>query len=287
MLCSFVWGSTWFAITWQLGDVDPLWSICYRFMLASGFTGLICCFRRKLECYNLVQHLRLMAQGSCLCGLSYWLVYLSEMYITSALSALISTTVLYMNVIFGRVLFGNAIRVPVVIGGIMGSVGIGMIFLPELIGSKHPDFIRGAVMAFAGCVFFSLGSLACERNEKDGMGLLPVAMYSMFYGGLLVALIAVFQGISPTFEPSTKYIVSLLYLACFGSVIAMTSYMALIRRIGADRTAYVDIVFPVIALLISTLFEGYQWTLAGMAGVPVILLGNLIAIDVFSRTKAF
>ena len=278
MLCSFIWGSTWYAITWQLGSVNPLWSICYRFLLAAFFTVLLSLIRKNFERYSIQQHLRLMLQGFSLCGISYWLVYLSEQHITSALSALISTSVLYMNVIFGHIWFGNAIRQQVVTGGLLGSVGIVIIFLPELQGVVDSSTLQGFGLAFSSCVFFSLGSLACEQNKRDDMGLLPCAAYSMMYGSFLMAVIALMMGISPAFVWSAGYISSLFYLAIFGSVIAMVSYMALIRTIGADRSAYVDIVFPVIALLISALFEGYVWTLSAVAGVLMILLGNYVAM---------
>lgn len=278
MLCSFVWGSTWYAITWQLGSVDPLWSISYRFLLAAIFTAALSLARKNFEYYSLPQHFWLMLQGWSLCGLSYWLIYMSEMHITSALSALISTTVLYFNVFLGRIFFGNAIRRQVVIGGLLGSVGIAAIFVPQIQGALDSSVWKGICLAFSGCIFFSLGSLACERNEREGMGLLPAATYSMFYGSVLVAVIALAMGIKPSFSWSPGYIGSLLYLAVFGSVVAMVSYMALIRVIGADRSGYVDVVFPVIALMISTLFEGYVWTLGAMAGVLIILLGNYVAM---------
>ena len=278
MLCSFAWGSTWYAITWQLSSVDPLWSICYRFLLAAFFSGLLSLIRKNFEKYSFHQHCWLMLQGSCLCGLSYWLIYLSEMHITSALSAVISSTILYMNVVFGRILFGNIIRIQVVIGGLIGSGGIAAIFLPQIEWTMGAPVWKGIALAFSGCIFFSLGSLASQRNERYGMGLLPAATYAMFYGGLVVAVIALIMGIKPSFSWSVGYISSLLYLAIVGSVIAMVTYMSLIRTIGADRSGYVDIVLPVIALLISTLFEGYVWTPGAMAGVLMIMLGNYVAM---------
>ncbi|WP_172806864.1 DMT family transporter [Endozoicomonas arenosclerae] len=278
IVCSFVWGSTWYAITLQLGVVDPLWSVCYRFLLAAFLTALISLILGKFERYSTQQHLRLMLQGACLCGIYYWLIYLSEHHITSALSALISTSELYMMVIFGRIWFGNPVRQQVIAGGLLGSAGVMLIFLPELQGVVGSSTLNGMGLAFSGCVFFSLGSLICEKNERDGMGLLSSAAYTMLYGSLLVAALALVLGISPDFVWSAQYIGSLVYLSIFGSVVAMVSYMALIRAIGADRAAYVDIVYPVIALMISTLFEGYVWAFSAVAGVLMIMFGNYIAM---------
>ena len=287
MLCSFVWGSTWFAITMQLGEVDPLWSIAYRFLLAASLVALVCHLKKQFVRYTFRQHLRLIMQGACLCGFSYWLVYLSELYITSALSALTCTSVLYLNVIIGRVWLGNPVRMSVLIGGILGTLGILMIFMPDVGVDDDGSTLKGLTLAFSSCILFSIGSVACEHNEREGLGLLPVVTYNMFYGGLMVCLIAVLKGTPPAWVWSTEYIGSLLYLVCFGSVGAMVSYVALIRRIGADRTAYVDFVYPIVALCVSIFFEGYQWTLLTVFGIAMVMIGNLFALGAFSRFLPF
>ena len=281
-LCSFVWGSTWYAITFQLGDVDPLWSISYRFLLAGLILMAICFLQRVPVQFTPRQHLRIFLQGICFCGISYWLVYLSELYINSAQSALVCTSMLYLNVIIGHFWLGNPVRLPVVIGGMLGSLGIVMVFLPELATSLTTDLMKGITMAFVGCIFFSIGSLICEINKKSGLPLLPVVMTAMMYSSLFTAAFALSLGKLPSFQWSKPYVFSLLYLALFGSIMAMTSYVALIGRIGADRTAYVDIIYPIIALFIATMFEGYQWTTLSLLGVLVVLAGNYIALGVNS-----
>ena len=287
LLCAFVYGSTWFAITLQLGVVDPLWSVCYRYILSAALLALFCCYRKSFVRFSLNQHWRLFLQGSCLCGLAYWFTYLSELHITSALSALMSTTILYLNLAIGRLWLGNPVRFPVFMGGCVGSVGILLIFLPDLHFSASDNMLQGMLLAFIGCIFFSIGSVACEKNEREGLALLPVATLNMFYGGVLVSVIALVKGCTPVVVFSFEYIASLLYLIFFGSIAALVSYMALIRRIGADRTAYVDIVYPVIALFISTIFEGYQWTLLSITGVFFVITGNLVALGGVSKLLVY
>ncbi len=171
-LCSFVWGSTWYAITFQLGDVDPLWSISYRFLLAGLILMAIFFLQRVPVQFTPRQHLRIFLQGICFCGISYWLVYLSELYINSAQSALVCTSMLYLNVIIGHFWLGNPVRLPVVIGGMLGSLGIVMVFLPELATSLTTDLMKGITMAFVGCIFFSIGSLihCCPVKKTEIAG---------------------------------------------------------------------------------------------------------------------
>lgn len=282
-LCSFVWGSTWYAITFQLGDVDPLWSISYRFLLAGLILMAVCFLQRTPVQFSLRQHLRIFVQGVCFCGISYWLVYLSELYINSAQSALVCTSMLYLNVIIGHFWLGNPIRLPVVAGGILGSLGIVMVFLPELATTMTTDLMKGILIAFVGCIFFSIGSLICEINKRSGLPLIPVVMMAMMYCSLFTSVFALSLGKLPSFQWSKPYVFSLLYLVLFGSILAMTSYVALIGRIGADRTAYVDVIYPIIALCIATMFEGYQWTTLSVLGVFVVLIGNYIALSVNSK----
>ncbi|MGI9276124.1 MAG: DMT family transporter [Endozoicomonas sp.] len=279
LFCSLVWGSTWFAITLQLGVVDSMWSVCYRFTLATALLGGFCLFRGISLPFSFRQHQRLFFQGICLCGLSYWLVYESEKHISSGLSAIVCTTILYFNVVIGHFWLGNPVRRSVISGGILGSIGIAMIFFPGIDLEDSPrETALGLLLSLVAAVLFSLGAVTCEKNAREQMAMLPCVTMNMFYGALFLGVLAAGRGVTPEFEFSVGYGLSLLYLSLFGSIAAMTSYVQLINRIGADRTAYVDMVYPVIALGFSTIFEGYQWTLFGVAGVVVILIGNLLAM---------
>ena len=248
-LCSLIWGSTWFAITFQLG-VNSLWSVFYRFLLATILLAIYCCLKNGFPRFSLAQHLRLFVQGACLCGISYWLVYESERHISSGLTAVMSTSVLYFNVIIRRLWLAKPVEAKVVAGGILGSVGVLLVMMPELdLQSAFDGSGRGMLEALLASLVLSFGCVACERNEEDSLPMLPSITLNMLYGSITVAVIALGQGILPEFSFTSEYICSLLYLAVFGSVGALSSYIVLIRKIGADRAAFIDVVFPVIALL--------------------------------------
>ncbi|WP_062269087.1 DMT family transporter [Endozoicomonas arenosclerae] len=289
-LCSLVWGSTWFAISKQLGPVDTMWSLSYRFVLGAVFMWAVCQFRGGVPKYSPRQHFRFLFQGTFMCGLSYWLFYESGKYISSGMTAMICTTLLYFNVVVARVWLGNGIKRSLLIGAVTGTIGVCLIFLPQLrTADSNPEELKGLLLALGAVLLISLGSVSCEKNEKEGLAVMPITIFLMLYGGIEMGLIALLRRMPPTFDFSPVYLISLAYLVVFGSLIAMTAYITLIQKIGADRTAYVDIIYPVIALLISTFIEGYQWTLPAAVGVGIILLGNFLAIGKYfdrSETRA-
>ncbi len=282
VLCSLVWGSTWYVITLQLGCVDPVWSVSYRFFLAALFLGICCKLKglpMKLSWQN---HGRLLFQGTCLCGLPYWLVYESEQFISSALTAIITTSILYFNVIIRRVWLGNPVRPMVVAGGLMGSLGIFFIFWPEVRALDHAS-LKGSVMALVASLIMSVGCVSSENNQKAGVGLWQATTWNMFYGAAFLLVVALIMGVTAGLELNCRYLLSLCYLSVFGSVIALSSYLALISRLGADKAAYVDIVYPVVALGVSTLLEGFQWSYMSGLGVMIILAGNLVAMGALEK----
>lgn len=278
LLCSLIWGSTWFAITFQLG-VNSLWSVFYRFILAGVMLAVYCCLRTGFPRFSVSQHIRLFIQGACLCGISYWLVYESERHISSGLTAVLSTSVLYFNMMIRCLWLAKPVETKVVAGGVLGSLGVLLVILPELDIQSVVDAAGwGMLIAVLGSLILSFGCVACERNEEDNLPILPTITLNMFYGSATVALIALVQGVMPEFSLSSTYIGSLVYLAVFGSVGALSSYVVLIRRIGADRAAFIDVIYPVIALCLSSLVEGYQWSLMALLGVTFIGVGNTVAL---------
>lgn len=72
----------------------------------------------------------------------------------------------------------------------------------------------------------------------------------------------------------------MLYLAAVGSVIGFTTYLMLVSRIGSSRAAYTTVLFPVVALSLSTLYEGYHWTPLAIIGLVLTLAGNVV---IFAR----
>jgi drug/metabolite transporter (DMT)-like permease len=274
-----IWGSTWLAIKFQLGVVAPELSIAYRFALAASILLIYSAGRRLSLRFNIRQHAFMALQGLLLFSLNYFLVYLSEEHLTSGLVAIIFSMIIIMNVLFGALLIRNPIRGQVLLGAVIGLSGLLLIFRPEiaefdLSGARA----LGVVMAFLGVISASLGNIVSARNQKHALPVVQTNAFGMAYGSLIMVGFAVVRGAPLTFDPSFTYVSSLIYLALFGSIIAFTSYLTLLGRIGPDRAAYVTVLFPIIALILSTLFEDLQWGAPQFIGALLVLLGNAIVL---------
>jgi drug/metabolite transporter (DMT)-like permease len=275
----FIWGSTWLGIKFQLGEVDPLASVIYRFCLASILLFAWCCLRGLNMRFTVRDHLFIALQCACLFAVNYWLFYMAEVHLTSGIVAVMFSTIVFWNILNGRIFLKTPLRANVIGGAILGIVGICLVFYPELSTFSLVDNgFRGFVLSMAATLLASFGNILSSRNQRRGLPVVQTNAYGMAYGTLLMLVAALIAGKPFTFDPSAPYLISLLYLSLFGSVIAFGCYLTLVGNIGADRASYVTLLFPIIALIISTLFEGYRWTLPAVAGVVIIIAGNALSL---------
>ena len=270
-----IWGSTWLGIKLQLGVVDPMASVTYRFALATLILMLWCRFKHLNLRFTLRQHSFMLLQGALLFGFNYLCFYLAEQYLASGLAAVIFSTILWMNVINGAIFLRTPISGAVLFGGAIGLAGILLVFEPELSGvSATSETLRGILLSCIATLLASLGNIVSARNQKAGLPIVQTNAWGMFYGAVIMLLVTTVMGRPFSFDWSPVYIGSLVYLALFGSVIAFGCYLSLVGNIGADRAAYATLLFPIVALIISTIAEDYHWTPASLTGVGLILLGN-------------
>ncbi|MCK5103174.1 MAG: EamA family transporter [Cyclobacteriaceae bacterium] len=280
LIPTLIWGSTWYIIKFQIGGTDPLYSVGYRFTLA----GIILILYSKINNLNLSfsprKHFFIALQGACLFGINYWLIYMAEEHLTSGLVAVIFSGLIFMNVFLNSLILKAPIRVNVIIGGAIGLVGIFLIFKDELSAFNLSDnnFVA-FLMAFGSVTLASAGNILSAYNQKQKVPVIQTNAFGMLYGSMVVIAIALFSGKSVSFDMNFSYISSLLYLTVFGSVIAFSTYLSLLGRIGPDKAGYFALVIPVIALFISTFLEGYQWTFYGISGLLLILGGIFMALQ--------
>lgn len=278
-----IWGSTFLAVTYQVADVAPEMSVGYRFLLASLLLLAFCLVRSKRLRFNLRDHGFMAMQGALLFGFNYWLFYEITTVLTSGLVAVLFSTVVFMNIINGRLWLGRAIEPHVVVAALMGLSGIALVFWPELQVSTNGSTVSAVLLGLLGTYCASLGNILSARNQSAGLPVLQTNAYGMLYGAVLVLTVAALSGTPVAFSTSATYLLSLAYLAIFGSIIAFGCYLTLVGRIGAPRAAYASLLFPIVALQLSVWFEGYQWTPAGTMGVSLILLGNLLILTPLAR----
>ena len=275
-----VWGSTWFAIEHQLGVVSPEVSIFYRYLGAAAILFSWCLLRGLNLKFDRRAHSRFMLLGLLLFCLNYIVAYHAQQYITSALTAIAFSTMLWMNIINARIFFGVRAGGLVISGAVIGVVGILILFLPQVEHVTLSDAaLYGASLAIVGALIASLGNMVSQSAQKDDLPIVQSNAWGMLYGALLTGAIAFGQGKEFSFDWSTAYVTSLLYLIVFGSIVAFGAYLTLLGRIGAHRAGYAMVMFPVVALILSFLFEGLEITGNIVVGVAFVLLGNLFVLQ--------
>jgi drug/metabolite transporter (DMT)-like permease len=274
-----IWGTTWYAIKFQLGVVAPEISLVYRFGLAAICVFLYAHFTNSSLRLSWRDHRFVALQGMTLFCLNYWMTYLSTQYLTSGLVAVIFTSIILFNLINARLFFREPVEGRVLFAAATGMAGVALLFLPELRAALGDhSVIRGALLALGATYVASLGNMAAMRNTAGHLPVVTVNAYGMVYGTLGLAAIASLRGTPFEFDPSWPYVVSLLYLSLFGTALAFGLYLALLQRIGAARAAYTSVLFPVVALAVSTLFENYHWTVPAFIGLAVLVAGNALAL---------
>lgn len=275
----FIWGSTFFAIKFQLGEVAPELSIAYRFGLAALLLFGWCLWRGLPLRFDFAQHRWMALQGVFLFCINYLLVYHATAHLSSGLIAVIFSTIVLMNIINGALFLRKPTTLLVLLGALCGLVGIALIFAPEISGfDLNNASMMGVVLSLLGTYVASLGNIISARNQQQRVPVIQSNAWGMAYGAVALLLAALAQGKAIQFEATPGYSLSLLYLALFGSVLAFGSYLTLLGRIGPEKAAYTMVLFPLVALGISTLFEGYHWTPSSIAGVALVLFGNIIII---------
>jgi len=274
-----IWGTGWIAIQFQLGPVAPEVSLAYRFQIAALVMVAYCLLARRSLRFGLHEHGWIALQGVMLFSFNFYLVYLGSQYLPSGLVSVVFSTLPLWSLFFGALLFKTSIQPRVFAGAAIGLGGVALVFSPELDHlSLADDTVKGLLYCLGGTIFASLGMLTSLRNQQNGIPVIQGNAIGMVYGGAIMTLFALVTGKPFNFSFTWGYVLSLAHLAVFATVIAFACYLSLQARIGADKAAYASVLFPVIALAISTVVENFQWTEFAAFGAVLVLWGNLLVL---------
>ncbi|MCA3877301.1 MAG: EamA family transporter [Burkholderia sp.] len=279
-----IWGTTWIAIKWQLGSVPPPVSIAWRFWLAAVVLfALLRVMRRPVRPPREAWRF-LVAQGFALFCLNFLCFYYAEQVVPSGLVAVIFSTAPLLNSINGRLFMGRPLRPSAIAGALLGLTGIACLFWQQMAGhlDDHATW-TGLAIAFAGTMCFSIGNLLSSRMQSMGLHPLVTNGWAMLIGAAILTVGSAVAGVPFMLDTSPRYLGALVYLAVPGSVIGFTAYLTLVGRIGPERAAYCTVLFPIVALAVSTVLEGYQWSTLAVVGLLLVVAGNLVAFDMTRR----
>jgi drug/metabolite transporter (DMT)-like permease len=279
LTCTVIWGSTWLAITYQLGVVAPEASVAYRFALAAALIAGGCLATGRSLRFPLRVHGLLVLQGALFFGLNYVGIYHAEQHVTSGLVAVLFSTMVFMSLVGTRLAFGTPITTRALVGAALGVTGVALLFLPEILAaSTGGSAAVGIAFGLGATLLATCGNLVTMRMQRQHLPILETTAWGMGYGALIAAIVATSGGVTWTFDARLGYVASLAYLTVFGSVAAFLAYLTLLKKVGAGPASYTAVVTPVIAMLLSTLLEGYRWTLPGVVGVALAVAGNVLVL---------
>jgi len=279
MICATIWGTTWYAITLQLGTVATLASIVWRFGMASAVLFLGCLvFRQNLKLTR-AQHLAALAQGAFAFSISYSFTYASEGHVASAIVAVTFAALTFLNLVLFRVAAGQRAAAASWGGAILGLVGVAVLSGGEVLSAGFDgEAALGVGLALIATTASAFGNFFAWKGQQKGSAAIPSTAWAMAYGTGLLALYGLATGVEFTIDPSFTYVGSLLYLSLFGSVIAFGLYFTIARMIGYAMASYVSALTPPVAMLVSVLFEGAHFGWTALAGLLLVLSGQALMI---------
>ncbi len=279
-LCTIlIWGTTWIAIHLQIADTPVLLSIFYRFALAGVLFLPMLMLLRQRQATCVEDHLFFLLQGLCLFSFNFICFYNASSFIVSGLIAVVFSLATLFNAFNGLLIWKQKISSTIFSASIFGLTGLLMLFWDNIIENGfNSGILLGLGLSALGTYLFSLGNMVSVRHSRKGLKPWTTNAYSMIYGALILLVCILLTGTPWSINLDSRYLSSLLYLAIFGSIIGFTTYLSLVARLGANQAAYATVMFPVVALTISSWVEGYQWTLLSVAGLILVLAGNVIAL---------
>jgi drug/metabolite transporter (DMT)-like permease len=277
--CVAIWGSTWLAIKFQLGRVAPEASVFYRFLLASLLIFAYCLARGKALRFAPREHLWLVLLGVTMFGAGYICVYYAERFVVSGLVAVGYSASPLLGMLGMRLFFATPVTRRVAAGSLLGIVGIALVFRPEFARLEGDSGTAvGAAFTVAAVAISALGAMVAHRNHEARIPLWQGMAWGMLYGSLFALAVALATGKRLEFEVTPGYILSLVYLALLGSIIAFGAYLTLLKRVGAARAGYIGVMVPIVALFVSAAFEGFQWHALTWIGIAISVAGNVIVL---------
>jgi len=276
-LVVLIWGTTWIALKWQLGVVPIPLSIAYRFALAAIILFVLLCWKKTLRRPPTASCGLIAAQGLCLFCFNFVCFLNASQSIPSGLVAVVFSTSTLWNALLARVLMHREIAPQVIAGGVLGLGGLLLLFWPQVAGhAGDTGTLAGLAWALGGTLCFSAGNLLSSALQAQGLAPAQTNAWGMAFGAVALLGFCLVSGTPFTFDPGLRYVGALFYLAVPGSVIGFTAYLTLVGRLGPERAAYCTVLFPVVALNVSAVFEDYHWSASAITGLALVVAGNVL-----------
>lgn len=280
----FVWGTSWYAIHHQLGVVDPVVSLVWRFLLAGALAMGAALWRRERLAFPARLHARFALVGVLMFSTNFLLFYLAGRHVPTGLLAVVFALASPINLGLAALFFGRPVEGRVLVGAAIGVTGVACLYAPEITATGFDmAALGGLALAFGGTLCFCLGNMASSVIQREGVSDYSATAWGMVYATIWLLVLSLVSGAHFAFDFRAPYVISLVWLAVLASVTAFIAYLALIKRIGPARAGFATVLFPVVALAISSVLEDYHWGPLAFVGVALVAVGNVVVLGLFRR----
>lgn len=279
-IVTLIWSSTWIVIRGQLGVVPPSWSVTYRFLIAAAALAAWAAAKRESFRLDARGLLFAVALGVFQFALNFNFVYRAEAFITSGVVAVVFALLLVPNALLSRVFLGQRMGWQLLAGSAVAVGGVSLLFLHEIRADPNGPVraLTGIAFTLAGVLSASCANVMQATSTAKRYPMLATTATAMLLGALIDGAYAWVTTGPPVFDARATYVVGILYLGVFASALAFPLYFGVLRTIGPAKAAYSSVIVPVIAMLLSTVFEGYRWTLLTAFGAALAGVGLVIAL---------
>jgi drug/metabolite transporter (DMT)-like permease len=275
----FAWGFSWVAMHYQVGTVAPDVSVVWRFAIAAPVMFAIAASRGERLRFSFADHATFMALGVFLFCTNFMLFYYAAHYVVSGLLSVVFALASIVNAVLGLAVLRMPIDRRVMAGAALGAIGTAAMFYPQLAGTElDRSAMLGLLLGLGGTLSFCIGNMISARLQRRSVPVVAASAYGMMYGASALALVATLRGHAFAVELSWHYLGGLVYLALVGSVLAFTSYLTLLGRVGPDRAAYVTVLGPAVAPTVSTFAENYRWSVPAAIGFAAVFVGIVLVL---------
>lgn len=278
-VCAVIWGTTWYAITWQLGTVDPVASLTWRFGVAALIILIGCAVTNRSLALSRAQHLAALGQGAFVFAVSYTFTYAAEGHVTSAIVAVVFASLAFLNLVLFRLVVGQKASREAWIGATLGIIGVAVLSGGAAVASGFDArALTGIGLAVLAVLSSTVGNYYSWKGQQLGSAILPQTGWAMAYGTAMLVLHGLATGARFTVDLSPGYLISLAHLSILGSVVAFLVYFAVARARGYALASYISALTPPIAMLVSVTFEGARFGWTALVGLMLVLAGQALLI---------
>jgi len=279
-IITLIWGSTWLVIRDQIAVVPPVWSVTYRFLIAGVLMTAYALIRRERFPSDARGLAVVAAVGLGQFCVNFNFVYQAEAHITSGLVAVVFALLLLPNALLSRIVLGQRMGRQLLLGSVVAMTGVGLLIMREArVDPAGPhETVLGVALTLCGILGSSVANVTQATRTARAYPMFATIGMAMLLGAAVDGALAWHLAGPPVIEHRTGYYIGILYLAVFASALAFPLYYGIIRAIGPAKASYNSVIVPVIAMLLSTLFEGYRWSPLAALGAAVCAVGLVIAL---------